>query len=136
VIDGRGQTVLIVEDHPVNARLITLMLENLGFHAEAAGDGAQALAQLRDLPEVSLILMDMRMPVMDGLEATRRIRDGEAGDHVREVPVVAVTANVMEADREACHEVGMNHFLAKPISGREIERLLVKIGIGVQDSGN
>jgi len=127
VIDGQGMKVLIVEDHPVNSRLLKLMLEKMGFAVELASNGREALDHLRDGGGIELVLMDMRMPVMDGLEATQRLRAGESGEEASKLPVVAVTANASEADREACREAGMNHYLSKPINRRELEKVLLEV---------
>ncbi len=132
---GGGMTVLVVEDHPVNSKLLRMMLEKLGFEVVAAENGRVALEVLKERENVKIILMDMRMPEMDGLEATQRIRAGEAGESARELPVVAVTANAMEADREACRKAGMNHYLSKPINGRELERVLLNVILPDHGSG-
>jgi len=106
--------VLVVEDDASNSDLAGKMLNVLGFRAEFAFDGAQALQGYA--PEkYAAILMDMQMPVMDGLAATRKIREIEApaGSHV---PIIALTANVMPGDRERCLAAGMDDFLSKPFS--------------------
>lgn len=126
-LDGHGMKVLVVEDHPVNSRLLKMMLEKWGFVVELAENGRLALDLLRDSDGIEVVLMDMRMPVMDGLEATQRLRAGEAGEKIKDLPVVAVTANALEADREACREVGMSHYLSKPISRRELERVMLEV---------
>jgi two-component system, sensor histidine kinase and response regulator len=94
---------------------------------ELASDGQEALDHLRDGEGIELVLMDMRMPVMDGLEATQRLRAGESGVEASKLPVVAVTANASEADREACRAAGMNHYLSKPINRRELEKVLLEV---------
>ena len=127
IMDGHGMKVLVVEDHPVNSRLLKLMLEKMGFVVELASDGREALDHLRDGEGIELVLMDMRMPVMDGLEATQRLRAGESGVEASKLPVVAVTANASEADREACRAAGMNHYLSKPINRRELEKVLLEV---------
>jgi PAS domain S-box-containing protein len=135
ILDGQGMRVLVVEDHPVNSRLLKLMLEKLGFVVELASDGAEGLEALRKAKDIELVLMDMRMPVMDGLEATQRLRAGEAGERAKRLPVVAVTANALEADRDACREAGMNHYLSKPINSRELENVLLEVIAPFQASG-
>lgn len=116
--------VLLVEDNEVNQKLALSLLEREGHEVEIATDGAQAvdLATRGDMP-YDLILMDMQMPVMDGLEATRRIRAHERGtrEHVR---IVAMTANVMAEDRERCLAAGMDEYLAKPIRLDELRAAL------------
>lgn len=106
--------VLIVDDEPDNSSLAGKMIEALGHRAEFAANGLQAVEAF--VPgKYSAVLMDMRMPVLDGLEATRRIRDIErvAGGHV---PIIALTANVMPGDRDRCIAAGMDDFLSKPFS--------------------
>lgn len=134
-LSGGGMVVLVVEDHPVNLKLLRMMLEKLGFQVVTAENGRIALEVLQEREDIELILMDMRMPEMDGLEATQRIRSGEAGESARELPVVAVTANAMEADREACRKVGMDHYLSKPINGRELEKVLLNAILPDHGSG-
>ncbi len=116
--------VLLVEDNEVNQKLALSLLEREGHEVEIAPDGAQAvdLATRGDMP-YDLILMDMQMPVMDGLEATRRIRAHERStrEHVR---IVAMTANVMAEDRERCLAAGMDEYLAKPIRIDELRAAL------------
>ena len=106
--------VLVVEDDASNSDLAEKMLNVLGFRAEFAFDGAQAL-QAYAPGKYAAILMDMQMPVMDGLAATRKIREIEApvGSHV---PIIALTANVMPGDRERCLAAGMDDFLSKPFN--------------------
>lgn len=102
--------VLVVEDSPVNQLVVSLMLQKLVSRVRLAANGLEALAQVAE-QQPDLILMDMRMPQMDGLEATRRLR--ELGC---KVPIVALTANAMAEDRARCLAKGMDDFLAKPIS--------------------
>jgi PAS domain S-box-containing protein len=125
-----GTRVLVAEDQPINARLICLLLERLGIVVEIVGDGSLVLDRLRSgaaLPEA--VLLDMRMPGMDGVEVARRIRKGEAGEAARALPLVAVTANALESDRKACLEAGMDQHLAKPVTPESLERVLLEIGI-------
>lgn len=102
--------VLVVEDSPVNQLVVSLMLQKLVTRVRLAANGLEALAQVAE-QKPDLILMDMRMPQMDGLEATRRLR--ELGC---KMPIVALTANAMAEDRARCLAQGMDDFLAKPIS--------------------
>ncbi|WP_429192348.1 ATP-binding protein [Aeromonas salmonicida] len=102
--------VLVVEDSPVNQLVVSLMLQKLVTRVRLAANGLEALAQVAE-KKPDLILMDMRMPQMDGLEATRRLR--ELGC---KMPIVALTANAMAEDRARCLAQGMDDFLAKPIS--------------------
>jgi len=106
--------ILIAEDNAVNARLASRILAKAGHCVEVVHDGAAAEHEVRD-GNWDVVLMDMQMPVMDGLEATRRIR--AAG---LKLPIIALTANAMRGDRERCLEAGMNDYLAKPIVAAEM----------------
>jgi signal transduction histidine kinase/ActR/RegA family two-component response regulator len=106
--------VLVVEDDPVNSMLACETLKLAGAHPETADSGEAALGLLARSP-VDLVLMDYRMPGMDGIETTRRIREGQAGPEARSTPVVGLTANAYEEDRQACLQAGMNEVLTKPL---------------------
>ncbi len=112
-----GKRVLLAEDHPLNQMVAVDLLQQAGMQVEVAGDGAVALARARE-GGWDLILMDMQMPVMDGLAATRAIRalPGPAGT----VPIIAMTANVLAADRDACLAAGMVDFIGKPIAAEPL----------------
>lgn len=116
--------ILLVEDHPQNRYLVTYLLESRGYEVEAAVDGAEALAALeRRTPD--LILMDMQLPIIDGYEATRRIK---ADERFRDIPVIAVTAHSMRGDQDKAIAAGCDLYVTKPINGDEllslVERLL------------
>jgi two-component system, sensor histidine kinase and response regulator len=117
----RGARILVVEDNEINRQVAREMLTEAGFHVETADDGQQALDRLARDPGFDLVFMDMQMPVLDGLEATRRIR---AQARWATLPVVAMTANAMAQDRERCLEAGMNDFVAKPIEPDQIDAVL------------
>jgi PAS domain S-box-containing protein len=123
--DGRQQRILLVEDNPINQVVTANMLESEGFAVLLAGDGVDALTLLRH-ESFDAILMDVQMPLMDGLAATRAIRqqERETGRHVL---IVALTANVFAADREACMAAGMDDFLAKPVSFADLDRALAPL---------
>lgn len=104
--------VLVVEDNSVNQRLVRRMLERLGCEVDVAGDGHEALRKAQSF-SFDLILMDWRLPGMDGLETTRLLRKNLVED--QQVPIVALTANAMHGDREQCLRAGMSDYLAKPI---------------------
>ena len=118
--------ILVVDDNLVNQRLISRLLEKMGHQVLVASDGMAVLRILGER-EVNFIAMDMQMPVLDGVETTRKIRAMEkgAGGHV---PIVAMTANAFEEDRRKCFEAGMDGFVVKPVSAQsirdEMERVL------------
>lgn len=116
-----GFTVLVVEDNAVNRMVARKLLERTGCRTVVAEDGEQCLARLRE-GGVDLVLMDVQMPGMSGLEVTREIRRLE-GDGPR-VPIVALTASSMVGDREACLAAGMDDYLAKPIVAADLMRVL------------
>jgi signal transduction histidine kinase/CheY-like chemotaxis protein len=111
--------VLVVEDNQVNQLLVTTILAKAGMRAEVAANGVEAVQAVHQR-SFDVILMDMQMPEMDGLEATRRIR--KMGAMGRAVPIIAMTANAMQEDRRRCLEAGMNDFVAKPIDSAELLR--------------
>jgi two-component system sensor histidine kinase/response regulator len=111
-----GQRILLVEDNPMNQELGREMLLSFGLRVDVAEDGGQAVAALQTEP-YALVLMDCQMPVVDGFEATRRLRAAErSADEGAHVPVVALTANALAGDREACLEAGMDDYLSKPFT--------------------
>ena len=124
-IDNLNGRVLVAEDNPTNREVILGMLRRLGLRAEAVADGAEAVNVLESIP-YDLVLMDMRMPVMDGIEATQQIRKPQFAVLNHEIPIIALTANAMQSDREACLAAGMNDFLSKPIRKAELRNVLGK----------
>jgi len=118
--------ILLVEDNKVNQKLALRLLERLGCQARVAESGIEAL-ELLDTQKFDLILMDCQMPLMDGYEATRRIREREHSN--RHIPIVAITANAMESDLEKCLEAGMDSYLTKPIDFNKLRDALETWGI-------
>ena len=116
--------ILIAEDNDINARLLTVMLQRLGHDSRVVKSGHEVLCFLQGGERCDAIFMDRHMPEMDGVEATWKIRGGEAGEEFQEIPIVAVTASALEEDRKICEEVGMNGFLAKPLRPAELEQLM------------
>ncbi|MET1077310.1 MAG: ATP-binding protein [Pseudomonas sp.] len=117
---GNGQTVLVVEDNPVNQTVIEAMLRSLGYQTHLVGDGPEAVQQV-ERRLFAAILMDCRLPTMDGYEATQRIRALPGG---AELPIIALTANALQGDREACLAAGMDDYLAKPFKRAELQHTL------------
>jgi CheY-like chemotaxis protein/HPt (histidine-containing phosphotransfer) domain-containing protein len=121
-----GRRVLLVEDTPINQYVATAMLEKLGVAVTLAVNGLAAVELVRS-QSFDLILMDCHMPEMDGFEATRRIRDWQrAATPPRDVPIVALTANALTGDREACFAAGMSDFLTKPITASSLAAMLAR----------
>lgn len=118
-----GLRVLVAEDERINQRMMQKALERRGHVAILASNGAEALELLR-AHGADVVLMDVNMPVMDGLEAVRAIRRGEAGEAARMIPVAALTAQVMQGDKEECLRAGMNLQIAKPVELGELDRFL------------
>jgi CheY-like chemotaxis protein len=110
--EHRPLRILVVEDNAVNQQLALLLLEKLGYRADVAGNGVEALEALERQP-YDLVLMDVEMPEMDGLEATRRIH--KRWPREQRPHIVAVTANAMEGERELCLQAGMDDYITKPI---------------------
>jgi CheY-like chemotaxis protein len=110
---SRGRA-LVVEDNAVNQEMARAMLDMLGFEVITASNGLEGVSAATANPDLTLILMDCQMPVMDGLAASRAIRAAESKG--RRVPIIALTGNAMPGDREACVAAGMDDYLAKPFS--------------------
>ncbi|MBK5967031.1 hypothetical protein CCR95_23920 [Thiocystis minor] len=119
--ERQGARILLVEDNPVNQQLARKLLERWGHEVTLAENGKIAV-ELFDPSAFDLVLMDMQMPVMDGIEATRRIRDKEQGS--ARTPIVAMTANVMASDRARCLEAGMDEHLPKPLRPKHLEEMI------------
>ncbi len=118
-----GLHFLVAEDNPVNQRLVVDALTARGHQVDAVGDGQAALRQ-RTRQNYDAIFMDVQMPVLNGLEATREIRRLEAESALDRIPIVGITANAMKGDRERCIESGMDHYLTKPVNLDTLYRLI------------
>ena len=123
-----GLRILVAEDHPVNQEVARQILQRLGHHVVAAADGRAALAALAPSRRgaFDLVLMDLQMPEMGGLEATAAIRDAEraSGTHL---PIVALTGHAMQGDRERYLEAGMDGYVTKPIDAVELARVIDQV---------
>jgi len=118
--------VLLVDDSPVNQRIALAFLRKLRVTAEVANDGRQALERMAEAGQFfDLVLMDCQMPILDGYEATRELRRREQTNGLQRTPVIALTANTLQSDRERCYAAGMDDHLGKPVSLRAMAEKLV-----------
>ena len=125
----QGKHALLVEDNPVNQLVALSILKNIGMTADVAKNGLDAIEKLQSTEHsqcYEMILMDCQMPEMDGYETTARIRAGEAGEQAAKTPIIAMTANAMQGDKQKCFEVGMNDYMSKPINKATVLKTLNK----------
>jgi CheY-like chemotaxis protein len=115
--------ILLAEDNPVNQRLAKMMLTKAGYQVDLANNGQEAVEKFIDAPEAfDLIFMDVQMPDMDGMEATKTIRD----DGFEHIPIIAMTAHAMKGDREKCLQAGMDDYITKPIKRELVFEMIEK----------
>jgi CheY-like chemotaxis protein len=124
IAPARGLSVLVAEDNEINALLMRSLLTRLGHHAVITTNGEEAMeswlaAKSAGAP-YDLVLMDIQMPQLDGIETTKRIRSLESGQPGRQTPILALTANTLVEDRYACFEAGMDGFLIKPLDREKL----------------
>jgi CheY-like chemotaxis protein len=114
-------TILVVEDNRINQKVLSHQLINLGYAIEVAENGAEAVAKVKT-SRYDLIFMDVQMPVMDGFQATQEIRS--LGEDSSSIPIVAVTANAFQSEREKCFSSGMDDYLTKPVDKDRLKEAL------------
>jgi signal transduction histidine kinase/CheY-like chemotaxis protein len=124
-----GLRALVAEDNVVNQLVLVRWLERYGLHVDVASNGEEAVRRCEQ-SEYAVILMDCRMPVLDGYEATRRIRRHERAGG-RRTPIIAITANAMSSDRDLCQEAGMDDYLTKPVQHTELARCIARYAVKV-----
>jgi two-component system CheB/CheR fusion protein len=125
----KSARILLVEDNNINQYIFQGLLKRVGLSADVAGDGIEALQMLTDSDPAhpyTLVFMDCMMPEMDGYETTGQIRNGKAGRHNQNLPIIALTANAMAGDKEKCLAAGMNDYLSKPIEPDLLVKMLEK----------
>jgi CheY-like chemotaxis protein len=122
--------VLVVEDNPINQRVVSRLLERHNHNVTVASNGRDALEALTGT-EFDCVLMDVQMPVMTGLEATEAIREMERGSG-RRIPIIAMTAHAMKGDRELCLASGMDGYISKPIQPKDLLKAIEKFGLRPQ----
>ncbi|OMF21498.1 response regulator [Paenibacillus sp. FSL H8-0259] len=128
VVDRHWRSkVLVVDDHPINQRLMVSMLDKLGYNAEVAEDGSQAVEMARN-SAYDFIFMDLQMPVMDGLTATSRIREDSGGSPDKTI-IIAMTANVMEGIQNRCTAAGMDGYISKPLKLSSIQQIISRYSV-------
>jgi two-component system sensor histidine kinase/response regulator len=125
-----GGHVLLVEDNFVNQKVAVKFLDRLGCTVEVASNGAEGVLACQER-HFDIVLMDLQMPVMDGMTATRKIREWETSGHI---PIVALTANAMTGDRELCEAAGMDGYLTKPIEVERLRSVLTKFGLAKNEA--
>lgn len=123
-----SRRILLAEDNPVNQKVAMLLLDRLGYRGDAVANGEEVLDALRNIP-YDIILMDVQMPELDGLETTRRIRAASA----HQPYIIALTANAQRSDQQQCLEAGMNAYLSKPIQRNALEEALQKATTALQN---
>ena len=124
--EKRGRSrILVAEDNIINQKLALRLLEKFGYHADAVANGQEAVKALEIIP-YDIVLMDVQMPEMDGLEATKIVRDPQSTVKNHNVPIIAMTAHAMKGDRQICLDEGMDDYLAKPINPRELFNTIEK----------
>jgi osomolarity two-component system sensor histidine kinase NIK1 len=121
--------ILLVEDNLLNQRIVTFSLKKYNHEVTIANNGVEAIEMFRD-NKYDVILMDIMMPVMDGLEATVKIREIESQNNFNSrTPIIALTANTMDNDRDKCISYGMDEFMAKPFDIEKLKSIFTELNI-------
>jgi PAS domain S-box-containing protein len=131
-VEKRRVRILLVEDNATNQNVALAILRKLGYRADTAANGLEALRALKTIP-YDLVLMDCQMPEMDGYEATRHVRSGKSGALDKDIPIIAMTAHAMKGDKEKCLSAGMTDYLPKPVQPIEVANVLEKYLLRASD---
>ena len=126
---GERLMILLVEDNLLNQRIVTFSLKKFNHEVIIANNGVEAIDRFRE-QKFDVILMDIMMPVMDGLEATVKIREEEAINNIKKrTPIIALTANTMDNDRDKCISYGMDEFMSKPFDIEKLKTIFSELSI-------
>lgn len=117
---------LVVEDNPINQKVMCALLKRMGYEVSAADDGQVGAAKFRDGPQPSVVLMDLQMPNMDGFDSTRLMRAWEQLNGLTRTPIIAVTANTLDDARNRAFAAGMDEFLTKPVAADLLQETLAR----------
>ncbi len=117
--------ILVAEDNPTNRKVVMKMLQKLGYQSDAVENGEEAIEALSK-KNYNMTLMDVQMPVMDGFEATKQIREPDSGVLNGNIPIIAMTAHAMKGDREKCLEAGMDDYISKPVQPHKLDKIIQK----------
>jgi len=123
---------LVVEDNPINQKMIKHTLKNLGITSECANNGKEGLDMYMNSSDYNVVFMDIQMPIMNGVEATKQILEYEATHHLAHTPIIAVTANALKGDRERFLSVGMDEYVSKPI---DLEKFITALKVFFIENG-
>lgn len=123
--ENKTYQILLVEDNIFNQKVALIILKKMGYQVSIANDGLEAINAL-ETNNYDIVLMDMQMPNLDGLEATQRIQSANSNVKNPQIPIIAMTANAMQGDRERCLQVGMNDYVSKPINIDDLQAVLKK----------
>lgn len=129
----RKLRILVAEDNKTNLKLVQRLLEKIGYHADGVANGEEAVKTLEMVP-YDIVLMDIQMPQMDGIEATRIIREPQSKVRNHQVFIVAMTALAMEGDRQNCLDAGMDNYISKPINTEELFNIIEGYVLGSDNS--
>ncbi len=124
-------SILLVEDNLLNQRIVTFSLKKYQYEVAIANNGLEGVNMYKN-QKFDVVLMDIMMPIMDGLEATLKIREFEETENKDKTPIIAITANTMDNDRDKCISYGMNDFMAKPFDMDKLLKIFEELNIAIK----